>query len=568
LLRWRRVKLCAYIIPIAVIFFVGAQLGQEIFPHVDSGQFQLRVRAPAGTRIEQTEEIGLQALEIIKSVVGPENVEMTVGFGGVSPSSYTINTVYVWTGGPEEVLLRVALKHGSGQRIEDVKHKLRAELPERLGAWLRKRLRTLGVAEDRIAERLADLRFSFEPADIVNEVMSFGSPTPVSVSIDSPDIAATRRHAEKVRAQLAHIESLHDLQYVESYNYPTVEVAVDRQRAGKSKVTTDEVARAMVAYTSSSRFVMPNYWVDPKSGTGYQVQVEVPPVQMDSVKEVELVTVKQSGGGHISLRDVARVREGVAPGQVDRYNMRRTVTLTANIEGEDLGRVSRRIDAALKAAGEPPRGVRVSVRGQIVPMRQMFAGLTQGLGLTVVAILILLLAYFQSLRLAIVVVSTVPAVLAGVVLMLFVTRTTLNIQSCMGAIMSIGVAVANAILLVTFAERSRQGGASAVEAALAGARGRLRPILMTSLAMISGMVPLALALGEGGEQTAPLGRAVIGGLLAATLATLFVLPSVFVAMNWLRISSRSVSLHPRDPESPYFVAEEHPPIEPASGGTA
>ncbi|HEY7427152.1 MAG TPA: efflux RND transporter permease subunit, partial [Gemmataceae bacterium] len=157
---------------------------------------------------------------------------------------------------------------------------------------------------------------------------------------------------------------------------------------------------------------------------------------------------------------------------------------------------------------------------------------------------------------------------AGVVLMLFVTRTTLNIQSCMGAIMSIGVAVANAILLVTFAERSRQGGASAVEAALAGASGRLRPILMTSMAMISGMVPMALALGEGGEQTAPLGRAVIGGLLAATPATLFILPSVFVAMNWLRISSRSVSLHPRDPESPYFVAEEHPPIEPASGGTA
>src|SRR5262249_39692673 len=282
-----------------------------------------------------------------------------------------------------------------------------------------------------------------------NEVMSFGSPTPIAVTIDSPDIDASRRHAEKIHEQLTHIESLRDLQYVQSYNYPTVEVAVDRQRAGKSKVTTDEVARAMVAYTSSSRFVMPNYWVDPKSGTGYQVQVEVPPVRMDSAKEVELITVKRTSGGHISLRDVARVHEGVAPGQVDRYNMRRTVTLTANIEGEDLGRVSRRIDAALKAAGEPPRGVRVSVRGQIVPMQHMFAGLAQGLSLTVVAILILLLAYFQSLRLALVVVSTVPAVLAGVVLMLFVTRTTLNIQSCMGAIMSIGVAVANAILLVT-----------------------------------------------------------------------------------------------------------------------
>jgi multidrug efflux pump subunit AcrB len=584
LLRWRRLGLCTYaLVAVLVIGLVGPRLGQEIFPSVDSGQFQLRVRAPAGTRIEQTEEIAQQALEVIKSVAGPDNVAISVGFGGVSPSSYTINTVYVWTGGPEEVLLRVALKHGSGQRIDDLKHRLREALPERLGAWLRQRLRTLGVAEDRIAERVADLRFSFEPADIVNEVMSFGSPTPVAVSIDGPDIAASRRHAEKVRDQLARIESLRDLQYVQSLNYPTVEVAVDRQRAGKSKVTTDEVARAMVAYTSSSRFVMPNYWVDPTSGTGYQVQVEVPPVRMDSVKEVELVTVKQTRGGHISLRDVARVREGVAPGEVDRYNMRRTVTLTANLEGEDLGRVSRRVEAALKAAGEPPRGVRVSERGQIVPMRQMFAGLAQGLGLTVVAILILLLAYFQSLRLAIVVVSTVPAVLAGVVLMLFATRTTLNIQSCMGAIMSIGVAVANAILLVTFAERSRHTGAPAVEAALAGARGRLRPILMTSLAMISGMVPMALALGEGGEQTAPLGRAVIGGLLAATPATLFVLPAVFAAMNWMRISSRSVSLHPHDPESRHFVspvstniitpgqeavfAGQHEPSESASGGT-
>ncbi len=283
---------------------------------------------------------------------------------------------------------------------------------------------------------------------------------------------------------------------------------------------------------------------------------------------MELIAVKQTKGGHISLRDVARVREGVAPGQIDRYNMRRTVTLTANIEGEDLGRVSRRIEAALKAAGEPPRGVRVSVRGQIVPMQQMFAGLTQGLVLAVVAILLLLTAYFQSFRLALVVISTVPAVLAGVVLMLFVTRTTVNIQSFMGAIMSIGVAVANAILLLTFAERSRRGGASPTEAALAGARGRLRPILMTSLAMISGMVPMALALGEGGEQTAPLGRAVIGGLLAATPATLLILPAVFAASDWLRLGKRSVSLHPRDPESPHFVAEERPTLESVSGGTA
>ncbi len=231
ILRRRLLGLSAYaLLSLLVIGLVGAGLGQEIFPNVDSGQFQLRVRAPTGTRIEQTEEVALQTLEIIKSVAGPDNVDISVGFGGVSPSSYTINTVYLWTGGPEEVLMRVALKHGSGLRIEDLKHQLRETLPQRLGVWLRQRLRALGVEEDRIAARLEDLRFSFEPADIVNEVMSFGSPTPVAVSIDGPDISVSRPYAEKVREQLAKIESLRDLQYMQSLNYPSVEVAVDRQR--------------------------------------------------------------------------------------------------------------------------------------------------------------------------------------------------------------------------------------------------------------------------------------------------------------------------------------------------
>jgi multidrug efflux pump subunit AcrB len=248
------------------------------------------------------------------------------------------------------------------------------------------------------------------------------------------------------------------------------------------------------------------------------------------------------------------------PGQVDRYNMRRMVSLTANVEGEDLGSVARRIDEALQAAGEPPRGVQVDVRGQVFPMRQMFGalaggrvleGLTGGLILAVVVILLILTAYFQSMRLALVVVSTTPAVIAGVVLALLVTHTTLNIQSFMGAIMAVGVAVANAILLANFAEQYRREGRPAGEAVVEGARHRLRPILMTSCAMIAGMVPMALGLGEGGEQTAPLGRAVIGGLAVATFATLFILPSIFAVVQG-RSSTRSASLDPDDPESPHF----------------
>jgi multidrug efflux pump subunit AcrB len=243
------------------------------------------------------------------------------------------------------------------------------------------------------------------------------------------------------------------------------------------------------------------------------------------------------------------------PGEYDRYNMRRLVSLMANIEGEDLGRVSAKINQAIRDAGEAPRGVVVDVRGQIEPMNQIFQGLAIGLVLAILAIFLLLTAYFQSVRLALTVMATAPAVLAGVALTLLATGTTLNIQSFMGAIMAIGVATANAILLVTFAEklRRRDPQSDPLRAGLEGAQQRLRPILMTSFAMIAGMMPMALALGESGQQVAPLGRAVIGGLLAATLTTLLILPAIF-AVAQARVPVVSVSLDPEDPESPLHSA--------------
>jgi multidrug efflux pump subunit AcrB len=252
------------------------------------------------------------------------------------------------------------------------------------------------------------------------------------------------------------------------------------------------------------------------------------------------------------------------PGEYDRYNMKRALTLTANVVGEDLGRAARRVSTAVERAGAPAKGVVIDVRGQITPMWEILRGLSVGLVMSVVVILLLLTANFQSVRLAIVAVATSPAVIAGVVLALALTGTTVNLQSFMGAIMALGVAVANAILLVTFAERSRRAGASAREAAVRGVRDRLRPILMTSLAMIAGMVPLALGLGEGGEQTAPLGRAVIGGLSASTLATLLVLPSVF-ALVMGRVERRSASIHPFDPESRFYVGEREAGLALAAG---
>jgi multidrug efflux pump subunit AcrB len=378
--------------------------------------------------------------------------------------------------------------------------------------------------------------------------MSFGAPTPIEVSVAGPNLAANRAHADKVRRELARIESLRDLQVVQALDYPALQVEIDREKAGLSGVSVRDVARSLVAATSSSRYVVPNFWRDPVSGIGYQVQVEVPTVRMSTPREMEVIPLKATAKGQLSLRDVAAIKEGTMPGEYDRYNMRRLVSLRADIHGEDLGRVADRVAAALKAAGEPPRGVTVRVQGQSVPMAEMFEGLLLGLGLTVVVVFLLLTAYFQAPALALAVLAAVPAALAGAVLALLLTRTTLNLQSFMGTIMAIGVALANAILLVTFAERARRAGHAASEAAAVGGLGRLRAILMTSLAMLAGMAPMALALGEGGEQTAPLGRAVIGGLALATLSTLFVLPAVFALLR-ARAGVGSISLDPNDPES-------------------
>ncbi len=533
IVRWRWLVVPAYLVgSLAVVVLVGRTIGLEIFPKVDAGRFQLRMRAPDGTRYEKTELLALAALQQIEKEVGKDAVEASVGYVGTIPSTYPINAIYQWTGGPEEAILRVALKEGTTVDIEALKERLR----------------------DGLAELMPGVRLSFEPADIVSEVMSFGSPTPIEISVTGPNLADDRAFAEKIRKELAGIPSLRDLQYGQSLDYPTVNIELDRERAGLSGVTAQDIARSVLTATSSSRFVVPNYWPDPKTGVGYQVQVEIPYQAMSSLGEIETVPIQKPGlDRQVLLRDVATVQKGTMPGQYNRYNMKRSVGLTANVAGEDLGRVAGHIQQALKRVGAPPKGATVDVRGQIAPMNEILRGLSIGLGMSIVVILLLLTANFQSVKLALVVISTTPAVIAGVVVMLWATGTTVNLQSFMGAIMAIGVAVANAILLVTFAERHRrEEGAESDKAAIEGAQGRLRPILMTSCAMIAGMVPMAVGWGEGGEQTAPLGRAVIGGLAAATLATLVVLPTVFALVQG-RATRDSASLDPHDPESPRFV---------------
>ena len=533
LLHWvapaRGLIVVAYlVVTVGVVAAIGMTLGREIFPPSGVKAFQLRFRAPAGTKFESTERLGRDILDVIRETAGPDNVDITLGYVGVQPSSYPINTIFLWTSGSHEGVLQVALRPDAPVQLEALQEKLRQAF----------------------RGEFPDAQFSFEPGDIVSRIMNFGAPTPVEVAVMGPDFAASRAFATKVRSELSQIGALRDLQFGQTLDSPAIQVNVNRQMAGQLGVTVDQVGRSFAAATSSSRFVAPNYWADPRTGIAFQVQVQVPQPRMTTLEDLRVVPVSAGGIGKPLLGDLARIENATIVGEYDRVNGQRMVTLTANVAGEDLGRALAQVNTAIRRAGEPPRGATVAIRGRIAAMAETFTNITAGLIVAVVVIFLLLAANFQSLRLAFVVVSTVPAVLAGVAIVLWLTGTTLNVQSFMGAIMAIGVAVANAILLVTFAEQSRRQGESPLQTAIDAARARMRPVLMTSAAMIAGMIPMALALGEGAEATAPLGRAVIGGLAAATLATLIVLPSVYSLLQQ-SASATSPSLDPDDPESAF-----------------
>jgi len=528
-LRWRWGVVGVYAVTAAVLMmFLVPRMHLEIFPNTDTGQFQLRLRAATGTRIERTEVMTLKALDIIRNEVGPQNLDIETDFVGVQPPNYPVNTIFLFTSGPQESVMLVALKPEAQLRGDDLKEHLRR----------------------RFAKELPDVEVSFEAGDIISQVMSFGSPTPIEVAVQGPSLVENRKFAERIQAELIRIPNLRDLQYGQPFNYPTVQITVDRKRAGQFSLTAADVARSLVTATSSSRFVEPNFWRDPVSGNGFQIQGEVPQNRVRSIEDLRELRVS-SGGPQTLLRDVAEVGYGTAMGEVDRYNMQRVISLTANLHGEYLGDGAKQVQQALAHVGNPPRGITVAVRGQIPPLEQTVDGLRIGLLLSILVIFLLLTFNFQSLRLALTVLLTVPAVLCGVLLMLFWTGTTLNVQSFMGAIMAIGVAVANAILFVTFSEFNRKQGAAPADAAVEGGQSRARAILMTAAAMICGMIPMALGLSESGKQTAPLGRAVIGGLAAATISTLFVLPSIYSILQ-RRSRLTSPSLNPYDPESRYY----------------
>jgi multidrug efflux pump subunit AcrB len=530
-LRFRWPLAIVYLISaLGLLYFLLPRMGTELFPDADAPLYRIRLRSPAGTRVEESERIVLHALDVIEREAGRKNIRVTSDFVGLIPSSYPVDLIHLFTSGPQDAIIQISFQPDA-PRGEALRERLRASL----------------------RRELPEAEVSFEAGDIVTQVMSFGSPTPVEVDVQGTNLLDDYAFAQKVRASLAKLGFLRDLKFAQEMNYPTLDINIDRNRTGQFGLTMADVVHSVVPATSSSRFIDPNYWRDPNSGNAFQIQVELPQNQMQSVAQVGSVPVMPAGSPKPLLDDIASLKTNTMPGEIDRYNGQRVVSLTANIHQITLGEAAGKIARAVAAVGAPPRGVTVVTRGEIPPLLQTVSGLRTGLLLAVAVIFLLLSANFQSVRLALGIVLTVPAVLCGVLLMLRATGTTLNIQSFMGAIMAIGIAVANSILLVTFAERARHENRPVLEAARIGAGSRLRAILMTAAAMIFGMLPMAVGFGEGGQQAAPLARAVIGGLLVSTFATLTILPSIYAILQ-RRASVSSPSLDPMDPTSRYYEA--------------
>ncbi|HWB27674.1 MAG TPA: efflux RND transporter permease subunit [Chitinophagaceae bacterium] len=519
----------AVILLLAVSWFAYSGAGTEIFPKVDAGQFQLRLRMPPGTRIERTEDATKKTLQLIEQAAGKGNLAITSSFVGLQPPTYAINPIFLYTSGPQEAVIKVNLVKGSGISIESLKETLRSSVPRDIpGALL-----------------------SFEPADLVDQVMSLGTNNPVEVVIQGKNLPQSRAIADKLKESFKDIPYLRDVQVAQPFDYPTIQINYDRIRAGQMGLTVNQVGRSVVEGTASSRLTEPVYWLDNASGNAYQVQVEYPQFTMNSPDQIEQLPVGNDGRQMVYLRDVADWKKGGSVGEYDRINQQRFITLTANISKQDLGKAIADVNKKIGLLGTLPTGVKVYLRGQSDMLADTTFELSTGLLLAIIMICLMLTGYFQSLKLSLIVLSVIPGVLAGSMLLLWLTGNTVNIQSFMGCIMAVGVAVSNAVLLVYNAELLRSQQPQITNVGAQSAANRFRPIIMTSLAMIAGMIPMSLGLGESGKQTAPLGIAVTGGLLFSTFISLFLLPVLYGLVMKNR-KPASASFDPSDDNSLYY----------------
>ncbi|THU36019.1 efflux RND transporter permease subunit [Niastella caeni] len=529
ILPYRKPVVIAYIVVVSgAAVLLLASIGRDVLPHTNSGQFMLRLRAPDGTRIERTEAIILKTLGALDELVGKENISVTSAFIGQHPGLFSTSPIYLFMSGPQEAVLQVQLSEEYKTDMDELKEKIRAKL------------HTL----------MPDVRLSFEPIQLTDKILSQGSPTPVEIRISGRNKKLNEEYANKVIHKLKQIPYMRDVQLGQSIRYPAININIDRTRAAQLGVDINDISRSLIASTSSSRYTEKNIWVDEKSNLAYSVQVLVPENKMTSVNNIGEIPILSNASRPV-LSDVATIQPDTTYGENDNVGAMPMLSVTANLNKMDLGTATKDIQKAVQSLGELPRGLNVEPKGLSEVLTDTLDSLQGGLIVAIVVIFLMLAANFQSFKVSAVILATIPAVILGSLIMLMITGSTLNLQSYMGIIMSVGVSIANSVLLITNAEHLRMHNGNAWESAIEAAALRLRPILMTTIAMVAGMIPMASGLGEGGDQASPLGRAVIGGLIASTFAALFILPMVF---TWVqgKASTQSVSLDPEDKESKFY----------------
>ena len=519
-----------YIVIISgIAFLLLRNIGRDVLPKVNAGQFQVRLRDPDGTRVENTELDVLKTLAVLDTLVGKENIAITSAFVGQHPGLFSTSPIYLFMAGPQEAVLQVQLKEDYRVNLEELQDKFR----------------------DKMKVALPDMKLSFEPIQLTDKILSQGAPTPIEVKISGKNKVLNEEYANKLIEKLHNIPYLRDVQIGQATKYPSINIDIDRIKAAQLGVDVSEIARSLTASTSSSRYTEKNVWIDQKAGLSYSVQVQIPENKMNSTNDISEIPILKNQPRPV-LGDVATLKTGTTYGENDNIGVLPVLSVTANLYKKDLGHATQDVDAAIKSLGPMPRGLTMQAKGLSDVLVETLDSLQSGLIVAILVIFLMLAANFQSFKVSMVVLATLPAVILGSLLLLILTGSTLNLQSYMGMIMSVGVSISNSVMLITNAEQLRKHNGDAIKSAKEAVYLRMRPILMTSVAMVAGMVPMAAGLGEGGDQASPLGRAVIGGLIASTFAALFILPLVFAWVQG-KTTTESVSLDPEDKVSKHYI---------------
>jgi multidrug efflux pump subunit AcrB len=500
-------------------FALLPMVGQDFFPAVDSGEFKLHLRAPTGTRIEETAALCQRVDDEMRRLIPEKQLATIIDNIGLPYSGFNLsysNSAPIGSG-DADILVELSKDHSPTEKYV---HELRAKL----------------------GHDFPGVTFYFLPADMVSQILNFGLPAPIDIQIVGRNLTGDREFADNLMNQLKFVSGTTDLRIQQAFDQPKLHIDVDRTKAQQIGYTQRDVANNLLISLSGSFQTAPTFWLDPKTGVSYNIATQTPQYRVDTLQDLENIPVTGPNpkAPPEIMASLASFSRGAEMGVVSHYNVLPVIDIFGAVQGRDLGAVAREIAPIIdRSKKDLPRGSQIIVRGQIATMQASFSGLLWGLAFSIVLVYLLIVVNFQSWLDPFIILTALPAALAGIVWFLFITRTTVSVPALTGAIMCMGVATANSILVVSFSRERLDEGRTAAEAALEAGFTRFRPVIMTALAMIIGMLPMSLGLGEGGEQNAPLGRAVIGGLLFATVATLFFVPVFFSIVHGMRAQRKA-----------------------------